>query len=172
MLATPLQLASATSILAMRGEVSQPHLLAKLEMASDNSLVEVAWAKKEPVKLNREANWEHAIQGMVSVMHGPRGTARSSGYGLKFKMAGKTGTAQVFGIAQDEKYDEETIAKKLRDHALFVTFAPVDKPKIAVAVIAENGGGGSVVAAPIARKVIDEWIKIQSEEGAETALNQ
>ncbi len=172
MLATPLQLASATSILAMRGEVSQPHLLEKLEMAGDNSLVEVEWAKKEPVKLSREANWEHAIQGMVSVMHGPRGTARGSGYGLDFKMAGKTGTAQVFGIAQDEKYDAETIAKKLRDHALFVTFAPVDKPKIAVAVIAENGGGGSVVAAPIARKVIDEWIKIQSEEGADTALNQ
>lgn len=164
MLATPLQLASATSILAMRGKVAQPHLLAKIEQVGEGQngqteTVTMEWAQKEPVPVLRAANWQHTIQGMVSVMHGLRGTARSSGYGLDFKMAGKTGTAQVFGIAQDEEYDEETVAKKLRDHALFVAFAPVNDPQIVVAVIAENGGHGSGVAAPIARKVIDEWVR-------------
>jgi len=160
MLATPLQLASATSVLAMRGKGIQPHLLAQIEEPGSELKSTPEWAEFKPVHLHRESNWKHSINGMVSVVHGERGTARSSGYGLKFKMAGKTGTAQVFGIAQDAEYDEETIEKKLRDHALFVAFAPVDDPKIVVAVIAENGGSGSSVAAPIAREVIDEWIKI------------
>ncbi|MCW8934685.1 MAG: penicillin-binding protein 2 [Gammaproteobacteria bacterium] len=159
MLATPLQLASATSILSMRGKVYSPHLLSAIEVPGDEEKVNIVWPPREPVKLKREANWGHSIQGMVSVLHGLRGTARNTGYGLDFKMAGKTGTAQVFGIAQDAEYDEETIAKKLRDHALFISFAPYKDPKIVVAVIAENGSHGSSVAAPISRKIIDEWIK-------------
>lgn len=159
MLATPLQLASATSILSMRGEVYSPHLLSAIEVPGDEEKVNIVWPPREPVKLKREANWGHSIKGMVSVLHGLRGTARNTGYGLDFKMAGKTGTAQVFGIAQDAEYDEETIAKKLRDHALFISFAPYKDPKIVVAVIAENGSHGSSVAAPISRKIIDEWIK-------------
>ena len=79
-------------------------------------------------------------------------------------MAGKTGTAQVFGVAQDAEYDEDVIAKKHRDHALFVAFAPADKPEIAIAVIAENGSSGSGVAAPIARKVLDAWIETQEQK--------
>lgn len=169
MLATPMQLASATSILGMRGEVMQPHLLAKVQEATSEEKTTIGWAPKEPVKLHREANWRHVVKGMVSVVHGLRGTARSSGFGLDFKMAGKTGTAQVFGIAQDAKYDEKTIAKKLRDHALFVAFAPHKDPQIAIAVIAENGGHGSGVAAPIARKVLDEWVRIKQESGAKKA---
>lgn len=165
MLTTPLQLASTTSILAMRGEVRQPHLLAKVQEATSEEKTTIGWAAKEPVKLNREVNWRHVIKGMVSVVHGLRGTARNSGYGLDFKMAGKTGTAQVFGIAQDAKYDEKTIAKKLRDHALFVAFAPHKDPKIVIAVIAENGGHGSGVAAPIARKVLDEWVRVKQDYG-------
>ena len=163
MLTTPLQLASTTSILAMRGEVRQPHLLAKIQEPTSESIIDIEWPPKETVKLKREANWRYVINSMVSVMHGLRGTAKSSGYGLDFKIAGKTGTAQVFGIAQDEEYDEATIAKKLRDHALFVAFAPYKDPKIAIAVIAENGGHGSGVAAPIARKVIDEWVRINKQ---------
>jgi len=163
MLSTPLQLASATSTLAMRGEVRQPHLLAKIQEPTSENIIDIEWAPKEPVKLKREANWRYVIKGMVSVLHGLRGTAKNSGYGLGFRMAGKTGTAQVFGIAQDEEYDEATTAKKLRDHALFVAFAPYKDPKIAIAVIAENGGHGSGVAAPIARKVIDEWIRINKQ---------
>ncbi len=163
MLATPLQLAAATSVLAMRGKVMQPHLLSKIEDPDAATTTTINWSPREPVKLHREINWKRAIKGMVSVMHGPRGTARRSAKGLNFKMAGKTGTAQVFGIAQDAKYDEKTIAKKLRDHALFITFAPYKNPEIVIAVIAENGGHGSGVAAPIARKVIDEWVRIKNE---------
>ena len=73
-------------------------------------------------------------------------------------MAGKTGTAQVFEVAQDEEYDEETVIEKLRDHALFVSYAPADEPQIAVAVIVENGGHGSSVAAPIARRIMDAYL--------------
>lgn len=164
MLTTPLQLATATSILGMRGKVYSPHLLSEIEEPGSEEKISIAWPPREPVKLKREVNWRHSIKGMVSVLHGLRGTARNTGYGLDFKMAGKTGTAQVFGIAQDAEYDEETIAKKLRDHALFVSFAPYKDPKIAVAVIAENGSHGSSVAAPIARKVIDEWIKNNKEK--------
>lgn len=160
MLTTPLQLASTTSILAMRGEVQQPHLLSQIEEPAAEEKILINWPAGEKIKLKRNVNWRFAIDGMVSVLHSIKGTARNSGYGLPFKMAGKTGTAQVFGIAQDAEYDEKTIAKKLRDHALFVAFAPYKNPEIVVAVVAENGSHGSSVAAPMARKVVDEWIRI------------
>ncbi len=158
MLTTPMQLASATATLSMRGQIMTPHLLN--ELRSPGRSESQLWTARpgKQIKLNRTGNWQHIFKGMYSVVHGPRGTARSTGYGLKYRMAGKTGTAQVFGIAQDAEYDEETVARKLRDHALFVAFAPYENPEIAVAVIAENGGHGSGVAAPIARKVIDAWL--------------
>jgi len=93
-----------------------------------------------------------------------RGTARGISRSVTYRMAGKTGTAQVFGLAQDEEYDEEKVAKKLRDHAVFVSFAPVDDPRIAIAVLVENGGGGSAVAAPIARKVMDRFLLPSAED--------
>ncbi|HEY9052451.1 MAG TPA: penicillin-binding protein 2 [Gammaproteobacteria bacterium] len=158
-LATPLQLASATAIMATRGRVMQPHLLRAVQFSATDENQMREPVIKETITLNRLNNWNHIVDGMVSVVHGLRGTARAVGQGLKYKMAGKTGTAQVFGIAQDEEYDEELIEKKLRDHALFIAFAPVDSPEIAVAVIAENGGHGSGVAAPIARQVIEAWMK-------------
>ncbi|VAW56897.1 Peptidoglycan D,D-transpeptidase MrdA, partial [hydrothermal vent metagenome] len=142
-LTTPLQLASATSILSMRGNINPPHLLSEVHKLDLDENIKVDWAAKPPVQLKNNINWQHAIKGMVSVLHSARGTARKSGKNLAFKMAGKTGTAQVFGIAQDAKYDEATIAKKLRDHALFISFAPYENPKIAIAVIAENGSHGS-----------------------------
>jgi penicillin-binding protein 2 len=91
-------------------------------------------------------------------VHGLRGTARGISQGLEYKVAGKTGTAQVFEVAQDEEYDEETVLEKLRDHALFVSYAPADDPQIAIAVIVENGGHGSSVAAPIARRIMDAFL--------------
>ena len=159
MLTTPLQLASATSILSMRGEGVKVHLLKALRDPQVGEMIERPLERKEKINLQRPMNWTYIIKGMLSVVHKPRGTAHVMGRGLKYKMAGKTGTAQVFGIAQDAEYDEKTTTKKLRDHALFVAFAPADNPKIAVAVIAENGGHGSSVAAPMARKVIDAWLK-------------
>jgi penicillin-binding protein 2 len=95
---------------------------------------------------------------MINVVHGLRGTAYRISQGMQYKTAGKTGTAQVFEVAQDDEYDEETVAEKLRDHALFVSYAPADEPRIAVAVIVENGGHGSSVAAPIARRIMDAYL--------------
>ena len=112
----------------------------------------------EPLKLKNPDDWEYVVETMVEVMHGAKGTARGAGRGAPYKMAGKTGTAQVFSLAEDEEYDEEEIRERLRDHALFVGFAPVDNPKIAVAVIVENGGSGSGTAAPVARALFDSWL--------------
>jgi penicillin-binding protein 2 len=95
---------------------------------------------------------------MHDVMQGPRGTARAVGIGAPYQMAGKSGTAQVISIAQDEEYDEEELEERLRDHALFIAFAPLENPRIAVAVIVENGSSGSGVAAPIARAIMDHHL--------------
>jgi penicillin-binding protein 2 len=96
---------------------------------------------------------------MIDVVHHARGTARSIGIDSPYRIAGKTGTAQVFGLKEEEKYDATKIAEKLRDHALFIAFAPAEAPSIAVAVIVENGGGGGAVAAPIARKILDAYFR-------------
>jgi penicillin-binding protein 2 len=159
MLTTPVQLAAATSTLATRGVVRKPFLLKQIKDPLTNELMQNEHVSNKSINLKRPSNWQHIIKGMVSVVHGAKGTARTSGWNLDFKIAGKTGTAQVFGIAQDAEYDEKEIAMKLRDHALFVSFAPHDHAEIVVAVIAENGGHGSSVAAPMARKVIDEWMR-------------
>jgi penicillin-binding protein 2 len=86
------------------------------------------------------------------------------GKGLPFVVAGKTGTAQVFGIKQDEKYDAETLAKRLHDHALFMAFAPAESPEFVVVVVAENGGSGSKTAAPMARKMIEQYFGVATDE--------
>jgi penicillin-binding protein 2 len=92
------------------------------------------------------------------VVHGDRGTARQIAVGATYRMAGKTGTSQVIGIGQDRKYDESKIEKRFHDHALFIAFAPVESPRIAVAVLVENGGSGSRSAAPVARQVLDRYL--------------
>ena len=98
---------------------------------------------------------------MVGVTAEPRGSARAPMQGTTYSVAAKTGTAQVIGIAQDEKYREEDIDERLRDHGLFVAFAPADAPRIALGVVVENGGGGSRAAAPVARKVLDAFFASQ-----------
>jgi penicillin-binding protein 2 len=162
MLSTPLQLATATSILATRGIIRKPYLLKQIEDPLTDAVALIEHEVSGTVQLQRPSNWQHIVKGMVSVMHDNKGTARSSGRNLDFKIAGKTGTSQVFSIAQDEEYDEENVAEKLRDHALFIAFAPHDHAEIVVAVIAENGGHGSRVAAPMGRKVIDAWMRIKN----------
>ena len=158
MLATPLQMASATATLSKHGQRQQPHLLRAVRDNQSGETQAIKMTEQKPVVMKSDRQWKQIINGMKEVVHGVSGTARSIGYDLTYKMAGKTGTAQVFGIAQDAEYDEENLAKKLRDHALFTAFAPIKKPKIAVSVIAENGGSGGHVAAPIAKKVIDYYI--------------
>jgi penicillin-binding protein 2 len=95
---------------------------------------------------------------MESVVHSHLGTARGIAKGISYRIAGKTGTAQVVGIKQNEEYDVTKVAERNQDHGLFVAFAPADEPRIAIAVIVENGGGGSASAAPVARKVMDAYL--------------
>lgn len=170
LLATPMQLATATAVIANRGRWVQPRMLAGEYKAGEDARFDAVPfeydygnEKPEDVKLNHPEYWDKIIQGMIDVVHGPTGTARRSAVGAKYRFAGKTGTAQVVGIKQDEEYDAEKLAERLHDHALFVAFAPVENPKIAIAVIVENGGGGSKTAAPIARKVMDAYLVGESE---------
>ncbi|EED31519.1 penicillin-binding protein 2 [gamma proteobacterium NOR5-3] len=151
MLATPLQLAVATSVLATQGEHREPRLVQWL----GNEALEAPMV--EPLMADG-ANWDAVVEGMREVVHGRRGTAKAISKGMDYEMAGKTGTAQVIGIAQDAVYDEDEIDARHRNHGLFIAFAPLDAPTIAVAVIVENGGGSSA-AYPIARAVIDAWLE-------------
>ena len=150
MLATPLQIAQATMVIANKGESFVPAVVHRV-----GDLI-VGGVQRPGLPISEE-DWQAVVAGMVDVVHSPRGTAAAIGKGLQYSMAGKTGTSQVISIAQDAIYDEETVSERNRNHGLFVAFAPVDNPRIVVAVIAENGGG-SGAASPIARRVIDAWL--------------
>jgi penicillin-binding protein 2 len=157
MLATPLQLAHAAAILGNRGHGFRPTLLVAIEDPVTGQRHEVEPDPLPPVPVDA-MQFEHAVEAMVAVMHGARGTARAAGQGSAWTIAGKTGTAQVIGIAQGEVYKAEEIEERHRDHALFIAFAPAEAPRIAVSVLVENGGSGSGAAAPVARQVIDTWL--------------
>ena len=158
MLATPLQLASVAGTLATRGARYRPHLVLAVEdpLSGAREVIEPEWLGN--IAIGNEAHWDSVLGAMHDVMQGPKGTARAIGSGAPYQMAGKSGTAQVVSIAQDEEYDEEELEERLRDHALFISFAPFDDPRIVVAVIVENGSSGSSVAAPIAKAVMDEYL--------------
>ena len=151
-LATPVQMAASTAMLANRGRPVRPHLLARDAAAPRPE------PRIEPLSGVDAELWDTIVDSMVAVVHGPRGTARAIGEDLDYQIAGKTGTAQVIGIGQDEEYDEEALDPRFHDHALFTAFAPASAPRIAVAVLVENGGSGSRTAAPMAREVIEAWL--------------
>ena len=153
-LATPLQLAVMTATFANQGKRFEPHLV---KLIND-----------EPVKAvtvdavtARSENWSYVNSAMESVVHSTRGTAKGISKDLAYRIAGKTGTAQVVGIAQNETYDREKVHERNRDHALFIAFAPANAPEVAIAVVIENGEHGSSAAAPVARKVFDSWFQIE-----------
>ena len=153
MLSTPLQLAHSTALIANRGVWKRPRLLADADgQGPDES------DTPENVVLRNPSDWDFIIRTMETVMHGERGTARSAAAGAPYRMAGKTGTAQVVAIAQGARYDSAALRERHRDHALFVGFAPVDDPQIAVAVMVENGESGGRVAAPVGRMLFDAWL--------------
>lgn len=156
-LATPLQMAASTAIIANRGRPIRPHLAASADVEPSKPI-------GESVMLKNERLWQIAIDSMVEVVHGVRGTARAIA-SSDYKIAGKTGTAQVIGIAQDKDYDEDIIAERFHDHALFTAFAPANSPRIVVAVVVENGGSGSQTAAPMAAEIIEQWLKSTNEHG-------
>jgi penicillin-binding protein 2 len=158
MLATPLQLASAAAALATRGQRYRPHMVTAVEDALTNELHIFQPERLPDVGISNEFYWSTVVGAMHDVMQGPRGTARAVGVGAPYEMAGKSGTAQVVSIAQDEEYDDVELEERQRDHALFISFAPFDNPRIAVALIVENGESGSGVAAPIARSIMDAYL--------------
>ncbi|MCP3661830.1 MAG: penicillin-binding protein 2 [Gammaproteobacteria bacterium] len=156
-LTTPLQLASATATLSTRGAKTPPHIVQWQQGVSDSEPVTPPPPLTQSIPINASGNWDDIIYAMTQVIEGARGTARRI-HNDQYSIAGKTGTAQVFTVKQDEEYDEETVAKKMKDHALFITFAPVEEPKIAIAVIVENGGHGGSIAAPIASAMMDYYL--------------
>jgi penicillin-binding protein 2 len=150
---TPLQLAQATVLMATRGKWIRPHLAKTIQgriPLDANPLPDIV--------LRDPKFWDIGRHGMEQVMHGPRGTARKVGDLALYRIAGKSGTAQVVAIKQGEKYDRSKVQERHRDHALFVAFAPADNPQIAVSVMVENGESGSGVAAPVVKQVIDAWL--------------
>lgn len=156
-LATPIELASATATLATRGLRSPPRIVEAIHTAESKRPTLIRVDHQEQLPVRDIHNWNHIANAMTKVIDSPHGTAKGI-HTDKYKIAGKTGTAQVFSIKQDETYEEEKIEKRMRDHALFIAFAPTDKPRIAVVVIVENGGHGSSVAAPIARRIMDRYL--------------
>lgn len=156
--ATPLQLAYATATLANRGQPVRPHILYALLPPTTKTLQVHQAELQEPISLDNSTYWDKVITAMTDVVHSASGTAKRIAIGLNYHIAGKTGTSQVFGLGQKEKYVKENIPLELRDHALFIAFAPVESPQIAVAVIAENAGSGGAMAAPIARQVLDAYV--------------
>jgi penicillin-binding protein 2 len=161
--ATMLQLAKSTALLATRGKHFRPRLVRALVDPATGAVEERVPEALPPIVLNHLESWETIVDAMVAVTSGPRGTATRVGRGASYLIAGKTGTAQVYSVGQTEKYDAETVAERLRDHALFIAFAPADKPRIAIAVLVENGGFGGAAAAPIARAVFDAYLDPKAE---------
>ncbi len=151
-LTTPLQLAAMTATIASRGVRKQPKLVRSV--GEQVALPQVV----EQIDIAPDY-WDAIWDAMTEVVHGRRGTAQRIRRGASYRMAGKTGTAQVVGIAQGEKYDSEKLKERQRDHALFVGMAPAESPRIAVAVIVENGEHGSSAAAPVARKLFDVYLQ-------------
>ncbi len=150
---TPLQLAQATALMATRGKWIRPHLAKSVD-----GRLPVDPNPMPDIVLRDPKFWEYGIRGMEDVLHGARGTARKVGESSVYRIAGKSGTAQVVAIKQGEKYDRNKVQERHRDHALFVAFAPVENPQIAVAVMVENGESGSGVAAPVVKQVMDAWL--------------
>lgn len=158
LLTTPLQLAAATATLANDGRMIAPHLVYETRDPITGRKHVLEHNNSNRVSFYRPGIWQTIGKAMEAVVHGDRGTARRSGLNAEYRFAGKTGTAQVIGIAQDEVYREEEIPEEFQDHALFIAFAPVEKPLIALAVVVENGGSGSGTAAPIARQLLDHYL--------------
>jgi penicillin-binding protein 2 len=157
MLTTPTQLAISTAVMANKGQWMTPRLLL---YSNDEQLMDIPEQFQADVQLKDEGNWDKMHFAMQEVLYGKHGTAWRSAVGAQYRFAGKTGTAQVIKIPRDDEGNplDDDVPDHLKDHALFIAFAPVENPQIALAVVVENGGGGSAVAAPIARELLDEYL--------------
>jgi penicillin-binding protein 2 len=168
---TPMQLAHAIGTVAARGQRYQPRLVRAIRNVRTAEVKELAPKELASVKTADPGAWDVAMGGMFDVVNAPYGTARAAAVGAPYKLAGKSGTAQVFTVAITERVRKAgELAEHLRDHALFVAFAPVEAPKIAVAVIVENAPrGGSAFAAPIVRRILDSYLLTPEEFAAQEA---
>jgi penicillin-binding protein 2 len=174
MLVTPLQLAHATATIAARGQRFEPRLVRAIRNVQTGEVRNLPPKALPPAKTSDPGAWEVAIGGMFDVVNAPHGTARSYLRDPLYHMAGKSGTAQVFTVAVTERMRKAgELAEHLRDHALFIAFAPVEAPKIAVAVVVENApGGGSGFASPIARRILDAYLLTPEQWAAQEAKRQ
>ena len=156
MTASPLQLALATAAIANKGQLLMPQVMMHSQ-SKNGDLFEEQNLKSNQIPIKDINNWELIIEAMKQTVYGKFGTAKRLNNKLKYSLAGKTGTAQVFGLDPEEEYIAENIEEKLRDHALFTGFAPIEDPQVAIAIIVENAGSGSSKAAPLARELLDEY---------------
>ena len=144
-----------TSIVANKGKINKPNLILNKKVDNDNLLKIINSSSL------LDTDWDYIIESMFDVVNEENGTAYWSIRNKKNNIAGKTGTVQVYTLPQDIDRDEiEDVPVNLKDHSLFVGFAPVDNPKIVVAVVVENVGSGSKYAAPIAMKIINRYLKL------------
>jgi penicillin-binding protein 2 len=156
LLTTPLQLAAAVATLANGGTPVHPRLVKAVENPRTQERRDLPSRNGESLGINPE-NLKLITAAMVDVTR-PGGTAAQASQGAAYSIAAKTGTAQVVGMKQDEKYDEKRVKEQFRDHALFIAYAPAEDPKLALAILVENGGHGGSTAAPIARQVFDYYL--------------
>ena len=164
MLATPMQLAYATSIIANRGFAFKPHILKQINLKDSNESLTTEPERIDHVMNIDEKYWDVVFDGMNAVVNEQRGTA----YGVfpqNSDIAGKTGTSQVFSM---DKRSGDDVPEALRDHGLFIGFAPINNPEIVIAVIVENGGGGRVAAAPVAERMFNKFLEIGGRKVAES----
>ena len=166
MVVTPMQLANALVTLVNGGTRFVPRLLYATKPAGIERAKRVRAPVEMQVPVRDPQDWQVILDGMDRVVNGLRGTARRVAVDARYRTGGKTGTAQVYQLNKDRDYDEGELAEELRDHALFIAFAPVEAPRIAIAVVVEHGGGGSTAAAPVARATLDAWLDQEIERGA------
>lgn len=166
--ATPLQVAKATTVLVNNGKVNTPHLMKSIEGATvepyQDPLIYPDITEPKP------SYWEAAKRGIYNVVNSASGTGRKAFAGANYRVAGKSGTAQVFSLKENEKYNAAGLKKELHDHAWFTGYAPYENPKLVVTVILENAGGGSSNAAPVVRKIMDYYLNQRLPE-VERGLN-
>lgn len=166
-LVTPVQLAFATTILARRGYAVAPHAIGQIEDPLSRTAVEPQFTERQLIKVRTSEHWDVVTRGMEEVLHGTRGTARRTAADATYRYAGKSGTAQVHSLPQGDAQQPDTVDERLQDHAWFIAFAPLPQPQIAIAVLVENGGGGSSVAAPIARIVLDQYLRQEATDAGD-----
>ncbi|RZM78521.1 penicillin-binding protein 2 [Pseudoalteromonas rubra] len=153
--ATPIQIANAVSILVNKGAHRPPHMAQVAR--HDNEVTQMYTDEKPPVVLKNPDHWRIALEAMHNTVYKTTGTAHKAFKGATYDPAGKTGTAQIVSIAQGEEYDAEKLQERHRDNAIYTGFAPYNDPRIVVAIVVENQGAGSSIAAPIARQLMDYY---------------